>query len=105
MERRRQVFDSWFEALAATGVITNVEGKENAKIQRHKAGNFLKILKGAVGTDFFNKIYYQLTKQLKESNDLFLGFTCRWSTFITAVENALGPMAGVKRLIHFTKTK
>ena len=62
VERRRQVFDSWFEALAATGAITNVEGKENGKIQHHKARNFLKVLKGAVGTDFFNKIYYQLTK-------------------------------------------
>lgn len=66
VEKRRQVFDSWFEGLAATGAVTNGESKENAKIQRHKAGNFLKVLKVAVGTDFFNKIYYQLTKQLKK---------------------------------------
>ena len=41
----------------------------------------------------------------KESNDLFLSFTCLWSTFITAVEDALGPMAGAKRLIHFINSK
>ena len=91
--------------MAATGAITDVEGKQNAKIQRHKSGNFFTVLKGAVGTDFFHKIYYQLSSLLKESSDLFLGFTCRWSTFITAVENSLGPMARVKRLIHFTTTK
>ena len=50
-ERRRQVLDSWFGALAATGAITDVEGKDNAKIQHHKAGNFLTVLKGAIGTD------------------------------------------------------
>ena len=81
MERRNTVFDSWFRALAATGAVTNVESKANAKIVRHKAGNFLKVLKGAIGTDFFNKIYFQLTHLLKESSDLFLGFTCRWSTY------------------------
>ena len=57
VERRNQVFDSWFGALAATGAVTNVESKANAKIQRHKSVNYLKVLKGAVGTDFFNKIY------------------------------------------------
>ena len=62
-------------------------------------------MKRAVETDFFNKIYYQLTKQLKESNDLFLGFTCRWSTFVTAVEDALGALSGIKRLLHFLNTK
>ena len=96
LEGRRQVFDSWFDALAANGTVTRVESKENAKIQRHKAGNFLKALKGSIGNDFFNKVYYQLTRQLKESNDLFLGFTCRWSTFVTATEDALGPLANVK---------
>ena len=55
-ERRRQVLDSWFGALAATGAITDVEGKDNAKIQRHKSGNFLTVLKGAVGSEFFHKV-------------------------------------------------
>ena len=55
--------------------------------------------------DFFHKVYYQLTSLIKESSDLFLGFTCKWSTFVTAIENALGPMAGVRRLIHFTTSK
>ena len=99
-ERRRQVLDSWFGALAATGAITDVEGKVNAKIQHHKAGNFLTVLKGAIGSDFFNKVYYQLTALLKDSSDLFLAFSCRWSTFVTAIENALGPMSGVKRLTN-----
>ena len=53
VERRDTVLDSWFGALAATGAVTNVESKVNAMIVRHKAGNFLKVLKGAVGTDFF----------------------------------------------------
>ena len=83
----------------------DVEGKDNAKIQHHKAGNFLTVLKGAIGSDFFNKVYYQLTALLKDSSDLFLAFSCRWSTFVTAIENALGPMSGVKRLINFTTSK
>ena len=105
LEGSRQVFDSWFDALAANGTVTRVESRENAKIQRHKAGNFLKSLKGAIGNDFFQKVYYQLTRQLKESNDLFLGFTCRWSTFVTATEDALGPLANVKRLKNCLNTK
>ena len=104
-ERRRQVLISWFEALAATGAISDVEGMDNAKIQRHKSANFPTVLKGAIGTKFFMKVYYQLTLLIKESTDLFLGFTCKWSTFVTPIENALGPMAGVKRLIHFTTSK
>ena len=44
-EKRREVLDSWFGALAATGAITDVEGKDNAKIQCHKSGNFLTVLK------------------------------------------------------------
>ena len=63
------------------------------------------MLKGAVGNDLFNKIYYQLTKALKESNDLYLGFTCRWATFIKAIEDALGPMATAKRLTNFINSK
>ena len=55
-ERRRQVLISWFEALAATGVISDVEGMDNAKIQRHKYANFLNVLKGAIGTEFFMKV-------------------------------------------------
>ena len=48
IERRRQLLNSWFEALAATGAISDVEGMDNAKIQRHKSANFLTVLKGAV---------------------------------------------------------
>ena len=105
LEGRRQVFDSWFDALAANGTVTRVESREIAKIQKHKAGNLLKALKGAIGNDFFQKVYYQLSRQLKEGNDLYLGFQCRWSTFVTAVEDALGPMANVKRLKTYLKTK
>ena len=105
LEGRRSVYDSWFDASAANGTVTKVENRENAKIQKHKAGNLLKALKGAVGNDFFQKIYYQLSRQLKEGNDLYLGFQCRWSTFVTAVEDALGPMANVKRLKTYLKTK
>ena len=105
LEGRRSVYDSWFDACAANGTVTKVENRENAKIQKHKAGNLLKALKGAVGNDFFQKIYYQLSRQLKEGNDLYLGFQCRWSTFVTAVEDALGPMAHVKRLKTYLKTK
>ena len=105
LEGRRQVFDSWFDALAANGTVTRVESRENAKIQHHKAGNFLKALKGAIGNEFFQKVYYQLTRKLQESNDLFLGFTCRWSTFTTATEDALGPLANVKRLKNYLNTK
>ena len=104
IEGRRQIFDSWFDTLAANGTVTRVESRENAKIQRHKAGNFLKALKPAIGNDFFQKVYYQLTRQLKE-NDLYLGFTCRWSVFTTATEDALGPLADVKRLKNFLSTK
>ena len=79
LEGRRQIFDSWFDALAANGTVTRVESRENAKIHRHKAGNFLKALKPAIGNDFFQKVYYQLTRQLKE-NDLYLGFTYLWQS-------------------------
>ena len=34
-----------------------------------------------------------------------LGFSCKWADIVKAVENALGPMASVKRLIHFVSTK
>merc|ERR1712030_208516 len=82
-----------------------MENRNNAKIQKHKAGNFLKALKGAVGQEFFQKIYFQLQKQLKEGSNLHLGFQCRWSIFITATEDALGPMANVKRLKNYLSTK
>merc|ERR1712030_27860 len=88
LEGRKSVCDSWFDACAANGTVTKVENRDNAKIQKHKAGNFLKALKGAVGSDFFHKVYYQLQRQLKDGNDLYLGFQCRWSTFITASEDA-----------------
>ena len=55
--------------------------------------------------DFFMKVYYQLASLTNSSSDLFLGFQCKWSTFETAIENALGPMAGVRRLVQFTNSK
>merc|ERR1712030_5770 len=69
LEGRQSVYDSWFDACAANGTVTKVENRENAKLQKHKAGNFLKALKGAVGNDFFLKIYCQLQRQLKDGND------------------------------------
>ena len=96
---------SWFNSCAATGTITVVEGQYNAKILRHKSANFLTVLKGAIGNDFFNKVYYQLSTIIKESSDLLFGFSCKWSSFVLAIENALGPMARVRRLIHFVSSK
>ena len=103
--KRRQVLDSWFKAMAATGTIRDVEGKANAKIRRHKSENFLKVFKAAIGADFFAKIFYRLAALTNTSSDLFLGFQCRWSTSETAINDSLGPMAGVKRLIHFNNSK
>ena len=82
-----------------------MEFKANAKIQRHKSANFLRVLKVAVGAEFFSKVYYRLAALTNTSSDLFLGFQCKWSTFETAINDSLGPMAGVKRLIHFTNSK
>ena len=63
-EGRQSVFDSWFESCTANGTLTSVENKENAKIQRHKASNLLVALKGALGKDFYQNVYYQLQKNL-----------------------------------------
>ena len=52
-EGRQSVFDSWFDSCTANGTVTSVENKENAKIQRHKAGNLLKALKASIGNNFF----------------------------------------------------
>ena len=104
-EKRHQLMNSWFNLCAATGTVTDVEGQENATIQRHKSANFLEVLKGAIGTDFYNKVNYQLATIIKESSDLLLGFSCKWSSFELAVENSLGAMAAVKRLVHFVSLK
>lgn len=82
LEGRQSVYDSWFDACAANGTVTKVENRDNAKIQKHKAGNFLKALKGSIGNDFFLKVYYQLQRQLKDGNDLHLGFQCHWTQSI-----------------------
>ena len=63
------------------------------------------MLKVAVGTDFYNKVYYALATIIKESSDLMLGFSCKWVDIVKAVENALGRMASVKRLVHFVSIK
>ena len=106
LEGRLGVYDSWFDAAAANGTLTKVENRANSKIQRHKAGNLLRAHKLSVGSDFFNKVYYQLQRELKESStDLHLGFQCKWQTFVDANEDALGPMANVKRLRMYLNTK
>ena len=84
---------SWFNSSASTGTITDTEGKENATIQHHKSANFLTEVNAAVGTDFYNKMYYSL----------MLGFSCKWSQIVQADEEALRPM--VKRLNHFVHSK
>ena len=61
---------SWFNSSASTGTITDIEGKENATIQHHKSANFLTEVKAAVGTDFYNKMYYSLAKIIEQSGDL-----------------------------------
>ena len=104
-EGRQLVFDSWFGSCTANGTLTNVENKENAKVQRHKAGALLVALKAALGNDFYQTVYYQLQRDLKEGDNLHMGFQCTWSTFTKAVEEALGPMQKVKRLRNFINTK
>jgi hypothetical protein len=104
-EGRQSVFDSWFGSCTANGTLTNVENKENAKIQRHKAGALLVALKAALGNDFYQNVYYQLQRNLNEGDNLHLGFQCSWTIFTTSVEEALGPMQNVKRLKTFINTK
>ena len=107
LEGRNGVYESWFDASAANGTVTKVENRANAKIQKHKAGNLLKALKAAVGSDFYFKIYYHLQNKLKEgaTHDLLLGFQCKWSLLIEACEDALGPMANVKRIKTYMNSK
>ena len=104
-EGRQLVFDSWYGSCTANGTLTNVENKENAKIQRHKSGALLIALKAALGNDFYQTAYYQLQRDLKEGDNLHMGFQCRWVTFTNAIEEALGPMQNVKRLRNFINTK
>ena len=94
---------SWFNSSASTGTITDTEGKENAIIQYHKSANFLTEVNAAVGTDFYNKMYYSLAEIIEQSGDLMLGFLCKWSQIVQADEEALRPM--VKRLNHFVHSK
>ena len=102
---RREVYDSWFSSSAANGTLTNVENKDNSKIQKHKAGPFLKALKTALNQDYYQNAYYQLQRNLKEGDNLHLGFQCKWADFEKAMEEALGPMANVKRLETFLNTR
>merc|ERR1711984_28351 len=60
-EGRQSVFDSWFGSCTANGTLTRGGNKENAKIQRHKAGALLVALKA-----FYQNVYYQLQRNLKE---------------------------------------
>merc|ERR1712074_294280 len=49
--------------------------------------------------------YYQLQRDLKEGDNLHMGFQCSWGVFTKAVEEALGPMQKVKRFRNFINTK
>merc|ERR1712015_392764 len=75
------------------------------KIQRHKAGALLVALKAALSNDFYQTVYYQLQRDLKEGDNLHMGFQCSWGVFTKAVEEALGPMQKVKRFRNFINTK
>lgn len=96
---------SWFNSCASTGTITDVEGQENATVQHNKSAAFLEEVKVAIGMDFFNKYYYSLATIINNSGDLMLGFLCKWSEIVQAVDDALGPMATVKRLQHYVHNK
>merc|ERR1712015_313732 len=75
------------------------------KIQRHKAGALLVALKAALSNDFYQTVYYQLQRDLKEGDNLHMGLQCSWGVFTKAVEEALGPMHKVKRFRNFINTK
>ena len=62
-------------------------------------------VKIAVGLEFFNKFYYCQAILIDNSADLNLGFTCKWTQIVEAVDTALGPMASVKRLTNFLHKK
>ena len=64
LEGRKSVYNSWFDACAANGTVTKLENRENAKIQKHKAGNFLKALKTLNMPAFTNIINFILTNFL-----------------------------------------
>ena len=88
-ESRNGVYNSWFTACVATGTVTMIENKLNAKIIKHKAEGLLKALKVAVGTDFYQKIFYNLQNTVKEGHDINLGFTGKWTLITDACEAAL----------------
>ena len=50
-------------------------------------------------------MYYSLATIIDHSGDLMLGFTCKWSQIVEAVDETLGPMVTVKRLNHFVHNK
>ena len=104
-EGRIEVYDSWYSSSVANATVTSTENKDNSKIQKHKAGPFLKALKTAITQEYFNNFYYQLQRNLKEGDNLMLGFQCKWSEFEKAMEEALGPMSNVKRLKTFLNSK
>ena len=64
-------------------------------------------MKTAVGTDMYNKIFYHLQNSVEDgvTHDISLGFTCKWDLLITASEDALGPMADVKRARNYNNVK
>ena len=87
---------SWFNSCASTG-------QENATVQNHKSAGFSEEAKVAVGTEFFNKMYYSLATIINHSGDLMLVFSCKWSEIVQAFDEALGPKATVKRLNHYVR--
>ena len=102
---RLEVYDSWFALCVATATVTNDENKDNCKIQKHKAGQFLKSLKNAITPEMYQNVYFQLQRTLKEGDNLLLGFQCKWSEFENAMEEALGPMSKVRRFKSFLNSK
>ena len=104
-EKRKQLMESWFNACASCGTVTYTEGQVYATLQYHKSAAFMEEAKVAVGTEFYNKFYYSLATIIDHSGDLMLGFTCKWSQIVEAVDAALGPMATVKSLYHFIHNK
>ena len=106
-ESRFGIYECWFNGSIANGTVTMLENKENAKIVKHKAGDLLKAVKTAVGTDMYNKIFYHLQNSVEDgvTQNISLGFTCKWDLLITACKDALGPMADVKRARNYNNLK
>ena len=101
-ESRFGIYKCWFNAAIANGTVTMLENKANAKINKHKAEDLLKVI-----PEMYNKIFYHLKSSVEDgvTHDISLGFTCKWELLVTACEDALGPMADVKRARNYINGK